>query len=103
MKENEIKWLNLTNVCEEAIVSGKIIHLYKTRKRFYYHRFIDVINIQLQTETKLIHVKRVTPTTKQKESLDLEIGDRVTLYGNWQENEFQFLRFDILEEKKGAF
>lgn len=97
MRENENKWINLTNVLEEAIVSGKIIQLGETRKRFYYHRYIDVINIQLQTETKIIHVKRVTPSTKQKEPIDLKIGDRVRLYGNWQENEFQFLRFDILD------
>jgi hypothetical protein len=96
MKENEQKWINLTNIYEEAIVSGKIIQLEKTRKRFYYHRYINVLNIQLQTDTKMIHVKRVTPFTKQKDPINLKIGDHVRLYGNWHENEFQFLRFDIV-------
>jgi hypothetical protein len=97
IKENEHKWINLTNIHEEAIVSGKIVQLDETRKRFYYHRFIDVINIQLQTETKIIQVKRVTPSIKQKEPINLKIGNNVRLYGNWQENEFRFLRYDILE------
>jgi hypothetical protein len=96
MKENEHKWKNLTNIYEEAIVSGKIIQLEETRKRFYYHRYINVMNIQLQTDTKMIHVKRVTPFTKQKDPIALKIGDHVRLYGNWHENEFQFLRFDIV-------
>jgi hypothetical protein len=97
MKENEQKWLNLSNIHEEAIVSGKIIQLAVTRTRYYYHRYIDVINIQLQTDTKIIQVKRVTPHIKQTEHVSLKIGDKVRLYGNWKENEFQFLRFDILE------
>jgi hypothetical protein len=96
MKENEHMWQNLTNIYEEAIVSGKIIQLVETRKRFYYHMYINVMNIQLQTDTKMIHVKRVTPYTKQKDPIGLKIGDHVRLYGNWHENEFQFLRFDIV-------
>jgi hypothetical protein len=97
IKENEQNWLNLTNIVEEAIVSGKIIQIDETRKRFYYHRYIDVIYIQLQTDTKMIYVKRITPAIKQKDSITLKIGDHVRLYGNWQENEFQFLRFDIIK------
>lgn len=98
MKENEHKWLNLTNIVEEAIVLGKIIQLDVTRQRFYYHKYIDVMNIQLQTETKIIHVKRVTPSTKQKKPIELKVGDSVRLYGNWQEYEFHFLRFDIIRK-----
>jgi hypothetical protein len=97
IKENDYKWLHITNIVEEAIVSGKIIQLDETRKRFYYHRYIDVIHIQLQTNTKIIHVKRVTPAIKQKEPVTLKIGDHVRLYGNWQENEFQFLRYDVVK------
>lgn len=96
LKENEKKWLNLTNLHEEAIVSGKIISLNESKKRFYYHRNIQIVQIQLQTETKIIQVQRVVPYTNQKTDLPFIIGDRVRLYGNWQENEFHFLRFDIL-------
>lgn len=96
-QEYEQKWLNLITLHEESIITGKIVNLTETKRRFYYHRFIHVIDIQLQTETKLINVKRITPYLKQNKPVGLKAGDFVRLYGNWLENEFRFLRFDVLK------
>ncbi|WP_442599373.1 hypothetical protein [Neobacillus sp. D3-1R] len=96
LKEYEKKWNNLNNLHEEAIVTGEILQLTVTKKRFYYHRFIQVMEIQLKTETKTIPVKRITPYRKSNESVKLKSGNFVRLYGNWQENEFQFLRYDVI-------
>jgi hypothetical protein len=98
LKEHEERWLNLTNLNEEAIVTGEIIHLTQTKKRYYYHRYISVIQIKLQTETKLIQVKRITPYKLQNEIQALKTGDKVRLYGNWEENEFRFLRYEFINE-----
>jgi hypothetical protein len=100
IKENENKWLALNNLQEEAILTGTIIQLVESKKRFYYHRYIHVLDILLQTETKSFQVKRVTPYIKQKNTLNLKVGDRVRLYGNWQENEFRFLRYDVEYKKE---
>lgn len=100
IKENENKWLALNDLQEEAILTGTIIQLVESKKRFYYHRYIHVFDILLQTETKSFQVKRVTPYIKQKTTLNLNVGDRVRLYGNWQENEFRFLRYDVEYKKE---
>lgn len=100
LKENEQKWNSLTHLHEEAIISGEIIQLAERKKRFYYHRFIQVIDIHLKTKTKTINVKRITPYTKKSEPLPLKTGDLVRLYGNWQENEFRFLRYDLINKKE---
>jgi hypothetical protein len=96
LKENEEKWINLTRLKEEALVSGQIIQINKTKKRFYYHRYVEVVQIKLQTETRIIQVKRVIPFTNETDKFNLGIGDRVRLYGNWGEDEFRFLRYEIL-------
>jgi hypothetical protein len=98
LRENESKWLKLSEIVEEAIVTGKVIKFFETKKRFYYHRYIHITEIHLQTETKVIVVLRKVPLTKSSERLPIEIGDEVRLYGNWQENEFRFKRYDILNK-----
>ncbi|MHC0037293.1 hypothetical protein [Pseudoneobacillus sp. C159] len=100
IKENEQKWLNLNEIVEEAILNGKIIQIDEYKKRFYYHRYIRVIDIKLQTETKILNVKRITPYIKPIESVPLRTGDNVKLYGNWKENEFHFLRFEPIKIKE---
>ncbi|MFD2443393.1 hypothetical protein ACFSO7_05275 [Bacillus sp. CGMCC 1.16607] len=100
MKENEEKWLSLNQLIEEAIVSGEILQIVESKKRFYYHRFIQVIDIHLLTETKTIQVSRVTPFTKNMQPISLKVGELVRLYGNWQENQFRFLKFEIITEKE---
>lgn len=98
MKENDDKWLSLSQLHEEAIVTGEISHLTETKKRFYYHRYILVTDIQLKTDTNTIQVSRVIPYTKGQEPLSLKIGDRVRLYGNWKENKFRFLRYEYINQ-----
>jgi hypothetical protein len=100
MKENEKKWLSLTDLQEEAIVTGKVLQIVHSNKRFYYHRYIHIIEISLQTEMNTIHVKRITPYNNQLEPFPIKIGDQVRLFGNWQENEFRFMRYDILSQNQ---
>lgn len=99
MKENDRIWLNFATLQEEAILSGTVLQILESKRRFYYHRYIHVIDLQLQTETKTISVKRITPYTKQTESVSLKVGDNVKLFGSWKENEFRFLRFEIIKKK----
>lgn len=94
IKENDKEWGNLINIKEEAIVSGKVISLVDSKKKFYYHRYIQVTDIQLLLDTKTISVKRIIPYTKQEDTFDIKCGDYVRLYGNWQENDFRFLRYE---------
>ncbi|HYK74677.1 MAG TPA: hypothetical protein VEV44_16400 [Pseudoneobacillus sp.] len=94
LKENEQKWKSLTQLHEEAIMTGEIVQLSVTKKRFYYHRYIQVVDIHLKTDTKTINVKRITPYTKNSRPVLLKKSDKVRLYGNWQENEFRFLRYE---------
>jgi hypothetical protein len=99
LKEKEKKWISLKEQHEEAFVSGKVVNLLESRKRFYYHKYIHLVDIHIQTETKLIRVKRITPYIVQNDSITIKIGDNVRLYGNWRENEFRFHRYELLNQK----
>ena len=52
--ENDRKWLETGNVRQEAVVTGEIKGITEEKQRFYYHRYIVVQSIKLQTSTKVI-------------------------------------------------
>jgi hypothetical protein len=93
LKQNDQKWLGLNEITEEAVLNGTILQIHEHKKRFYYHRYIHVVEIKLQTETKTLNVKRIIPYIKPIEPVPLKTGDQVKLYGNWKENDFHFLRY----------
>jgi hypothetical protein len=99
LKENHQKWLDLRNLHEEAMVLGEVIQIEESRMKFYYNRYVHVTDILLKTNSKSIRVKRIIPIINMVEPCQIEIGDMVRLYGNWQENEFRFLRYELIADK----
>jgi hypothetical protein len=98
MKEHDRKWIAVGDVHHEAILTGEIKSIEEEKERFYYHRYIYVQTIHLQTATKLITAKKITPLTKNLIKESFTIGDVVRLYGSWGNNKFLFNQYTI--EKK---
>jgi hypothetical protein len=90
MKLNDSKWLASAEVAKEAVLTGEIISINKEKQRFYYHRFILLYELSLQTETKLIKAKKIVPIRNNTEMVTFSIGDVVRIYGSWVGNHFHF-------------
>lgn len=99
MKEHDRKWITAGDVSHETVLTGEIKSIVEEKERFYYHRYIYVETIQLQTATKLITAKKITPLTKDLIKENFAIGDVIRLYGSWENNKFVFNQYTI--EKKG--
>lgn len=98
MKEHDRKWITAGDVSHEAVLTGEIKSIEEEKERFYYHRYIYVQTIQLQTATKLITAKKITPLTKYLIKENFAIGDVIRLCGSWENNKFVFNQYTI--EKK---
>lgn len=94
MKEHDEKWLAAGNVREEAILIGEIKSIDESKERYYYHRYLLVQTIKLQTDAKIITAKRMTPVTKNMEKCLFTPGHFIRLYGSWEGITFLFNRFD---------
>lgn len=88
MRENYQKWIKLNDISEEAIISGVIVHLSESKQRFYYHRYVHVLELTVRSDLKKWKVKKITPLIKEVQLPDLQIGEYVNLYGNWKEGYF---------------
>lgn len=97
MKEHDRKWLETGQIVQEAVLSGKIKNQTESKQRFYYNRYIYVQEMQLQTETKLITVKKITPLTKNAEILPFQLGERIRIYGRWVDKQFYFNRYELIK------
>jgi hypothetical protein len=95
MKENEAKWANAGRVKHEAIVTGEIKSINEEKQRFYYHRFIYVQTLKLQTPTKLIMVQKITPITKDFQKESFGVGDVIRVIGKWDHSKFLFNEYVI--------
>lgn len=95
-KAHHQQWLNLNQVEEEAIITGKIIDIYIEKQRFYYYRFIWIVEVKLQTNTNVVNIKKHIPHTKEVILPNLEVGNLVRFYGNWKQGHFEFNRFSEL-------
>ena len=93
MKKQEQKWLEIGQVPLESVISGKIKSISETKQRFYYHRFLYVQEIKLQTNTKLITAKKITPLTKGVIIDTFHSGEMIKAYGRWKNNQFYFNQF----------
>jgi hypothetical protein len=96
MKEQDQKWLSLSNVREEAILTGQISDIVAEKQRFYYHRYIYVQELKLQTEVKLIKIKKVTPLTKNVKISLFTVGETIRVYGMWEGSHFFFNHFVVV-------
>lgn len=90
MKLNDSKWLALAEIKKEAIVTGEIRSISREKQRFYYHRYILVYELTLQTETKLIKAKKIIPITNNMEISTFSIGEVIRMYGSWEGSHFHF-------------
>jgi hypothetical protein len=94
MKEQDLKWLATTQIRQEAILIGEIKSIVEEKQRFYYHRYIVVITIKLQTATKLITTKKIIPITKHMKKDSFTIGEVIRLYGKWEGSNFLFSYYE---------
>jgi hypothetical protein len=95
------KWLALEDVYEEAMVAGKIHQMSERQERFYYHRYVHILELTLMNNHKTIAVSKITPLTKGKViTNDLQLGDEIRVFGNWKEGHFRFKRYELLQNKK---
>lgn len=99
MRESYIKWAELNNVPEEAIISGEIVHVSESKQRFHYHRYVHVLDLTIQSSgQKQWKVKKITPLMKEAILPFVTVGDKVHLYGNWKEDYFHVSRINVKTE-----
>jgi hypothetical protein len=100
MMEQDIKWLETGQVPQEAIVTGVIKSAFDEKQKFYYNRYIYIQEIKLQTDTKLISVKKVTPITKDLKIEPFQVGEKILVYGRWQDQQFYCAYFEKINDIK---
>lgn len=100
MKEHEEKWLAIGKVRQEAVLSGEIKSTAIEKQRFYYHRYIYVQTLKLQTATKLITAKKITPITKDIKLSTFYEGEVLRIYGCFEGTTFFFDHFEKLSTVK---
>jgi len=88
--EQDRKWKKSGDVREEAVLSGKLIDITEEKQRFYYHRYVMVQSIKLQTATKVITAVKTTPITPDVKKDTFTVGETVRLYGSWEGSRFLF-------------
>ncbi|MDQ0198467.1 hypothetical protein [Neobacillus ginsengisoli] len=102
MNVQEKKWLAIGNIRKEAVLTGKIKSFTEEKQRFYHNRFIYVQELKLQTVSKQIIVKRMTPVTKNAKIDPFTVGDVIRIYGNWDGNQFHFHDFELVSSGKNV-
>jgi hypothetical protein len=103
MKINDSKWLASAEVRKEAVLTGEIKSITQEKQRFYYHRYVLVYELTLQTELKLIKAKKICPINNNSITDTFSIGEVLRIYGCWEGNRFHFDEYQVLqrESKKG--
>jgi hypothetical protein len=96
MKLNDSKWLAAAEVKKEAVLTGEIKSINREKQRFYYHRYILVYELTLQTESKLIKAKKIIPIKNNIELVTFSIGEVIRIYGSWEGNHFLFNEYQII-------
>ncbi|MFF2445973.1 hypothetical protein ACFVSW_02640 [Neobacillus sp. NPDC058068] len=95
IKEQDEKWLAVSNVREESVLTGEIKSIVEEKQRFYYHRFIYVQTLNLQTDTKIVTAKKKTPILKDIKIESFTVGEVILVYGCWVGNKFFFSHYEI--------
>jgi hypothetical protein len=96
LKEHDIKWLAAGEVRHEASLTGEIKDISSEKQRFYYHRYLFVQELKLQTGLKLIKVKKIIPIQKNVKIEEFHIGDIIRVYGSWERSQFLFNNYEII-------
>lgn len=94
-KKFEEKWDFLNYVKEEAIVSGRVIHKSEEKQRFYYHKFVYVTELQIQSGSKMINAKQIMPIENTFQPPDIMIGDEIKCIGEWEHTYLRFVHFQV--------
>lgn len=96
MREHDMKWLETEQVRHEAVLTGEIRSVSEEKLRFYYHRYIYVQELKIQTDSKLIKAKKITPLRKSTKVETFNVGDVIRIYGCWDNNHFHFNDYKIV-------
>jgi hypothetical protein len=99
LKEHDIKWLAAGEVRHEAVLTGEIKDISSEKQRFYYHRYLFVQELKLQTGLKLIKVKKITPIQKNVKIEEFHIGDIIRVYGSWEGSQFLFNNYEMINSE----
>jgi hypothetical protein len=89
MKKQHNQWLAIGRVEPEAVIKGKVLTLSVEKQKFYYHKYILVTDIKLQTDFQIIDVKHIVPLIKGILLPDIHIGEYITCKGQWKNGYFQ--------------
>ena len=95
MKEQDVKWLAAKNVRQEAVITGEIKSIVEEKQRFYYHRYMYVQTLKLQTASRLITAKKVNPVSKNVKIDTFTVGEVIRAYGSWDGSKFLFSHYEI--------
>ena len=101
MKEQDVKWLAVSHVRQEAILSGEIKSVVEEKQRFYYNRYLFIQTIKLQTTARVICVQKVTPITKNMKIESFTVGDVITVSGTWEGSKFLFSDYELKKGDRG--
>ena len=100
MKLNDSKWLATAEVKKEAVLTGEIKSIHQEKQRYYYHRYIFVHELKLQTETKVISAKKISPIRNNTKIDTFSIGEIIRIFGCWEGNHFHFTEYEVIQKNK---
>ena len=90
------RWLSVSKVKEDSIIEGLIKSVTNKRERFYYHYFLNVIEIKLLNQNTIVLAQIKTPDTPEIQIPSLNEGETIRLIGYWNENIFIVSRWERL-------
>lgn len=100
MKEHDKKWLATGSVLHESILTGEIKSIVEEKQRFYYHRYIFIQTLQLQTADRLITAKKTTPITSNTQMVSFQTGECIRVFGSWEGSKFLFSDYEEVTKKR---
>lgn len=97
MKEHDKKWLAAGNFPHEAVLTGEVKSIVEEKQRFYYHRYIVIQTLQLQTIDRLVTAKKITPLTENVQMMNFHKGEMIRVFGSWEGSKFVFSYFEAIK------
>lgn len=100
MKLNDSKWLATAEVKKEAVLTGEIKSIHQEKQRYYYHRYILVNELKLQTKSKVISAKKISPIRNNTKIDTFSIGEIIRIFGCWEGKHFHFTEYEVIQKNK---